>query len=411
MKLVQNNAYWKELLLNSPGQFIILKVLPSDESTEVVYISNELASTLEFNQEQFILASLENEFIKRSIDQISDLIAQHSNNAIEDEKLITTLFSKTGHELSIPFQYSIKKLKSSQLIHLIVSFNSIDTARTEKSMGTEINYTSDIMKTLLSRIPDLIKLNHSIVIQGESGTGKTTLLNFIRDSVWLNELTVLEWGNASLSDDETQLARNTVLLIDELEKLSIDEQKKINALLKANQSLSIIGTSAKNLELLIDKSEFDPEFYYQMSAHTLHIPPLKFRKSDVFYLLDSKKRELTQFLDSEITFSEEVKQFLEETDWDMNYKSVNQFVQSWLSNIINNEIHLDPILKPTDGSQSFLFKDEISDIEPFDEMVKKYLRKVLSITSGRIYGSAGAAKLLKMKPTTLQSKLKKLGIK
>lgn len=50
-------------------------------------------------------------------------------------------------------------------------------------------------------------------------------------------------------------------------------------------------------------------------------------------------------------------------------------------------------------------------IVPYDQMSANYLREVLDYTGGKIYGRDGAAALLKMKPTTLQSKLKKLGVR
>ena len=55
--------------------------------------------------------------------------------------------------------------------------------------------------------------------------------------------------------------------------------------------------------------------------------------------------------------------------------------------------------------------DHIDEILPFDEMSRLYLQAVLGRTGGRIYGKGGAAELLDMKPTTLQSKIKKLGVR
>jgi hypothetical protein len=63
------------------------------------------------------------------------------------------------------------------------------------------------------------------------------------------------------------------------------------------------------------------------------------------------------------------------------------------------------------GSGSRMPEISSAAIVPYDLMISNYLRDVLDYTGGKIYGKDGAAALLKMKPTTLQSKLKKLGVR
>ena len=54
---------------------------------------------------------------------------------------------------------------------------------------------------------------------------------------------------------------------------------------------------------------------------------------------------------------------------------------------------------------------QFTEVLPFEVMSRLYLEAVLERTGGRIYGKGGAAELLEMKPTTLQSKLKKLDVR
>ena len=68
-------------------------------------------------------------------------------------------------------------------------------------------------------------------------------------------------------------------------------------------------------------------------------------------------------------------------------------------------------LKPAVNKEAEKDKILPEDIKPFDEAQTEIIQKALSASNGKIYGKDGAAALLNLKPGTLQSKMKKLGIK
>src|SRR5690606_15151559 len=107
---------------------------------------------------------------------------------------------------------------------------------------------------------------------------------------------------------------------------------------------------------------------------------------------------------------------IEQKKWQKNYVELKIFLVDVIKAMYNNT--LDVPAKYLEGSiakQSNLFgsdiEEELSELLTFEEMNKKYLKLVLQKTGGKIYGEYGAAEILGMPPTTLQSKLKKLGIK
>lgn len=418
MKTVQNNAYWRELLDYIPEYVLIFKI-DEHEKAELVFANRNWEPLTGFKADELLLRSISDVQIKKILENVIDRVAQHSRNEISDSDCTSVWQTKTGEQITFHFTYRAFKISSSPNFHISVLFtvNQIEringlNAVIEQDLITE----SMAMKALVQRLPGIVQTQSAILIQGEPYTGKSTLVKFLLAS---SEL--LGWKQAfSLEEIQLKLQENEegafCIILEEIHLMARKTQEQllqtISDLESRAMEYKIVATTVTGIDKLLDNGDFIPDLYYKLGAHTLHVPPLRFRKEDVQMFISRKVDQLKNLLGyDEIRFSEECQQYIRKSEWPENFKSLQKFIGDSLAYLDGNTIELADEYRVEEGDQSSLFNEDLSDIKSFDSMMKHYLKEVLKKTGGKIYGRDGAAHLLKLKPTTLQSKLKKLGIK
>ncbi|TNE74708.1 hypothetical protein EP331_01070 [bacterium] len=419
MKQVQNLGYWRELLDHVP-QFLLVFKIDEDEKAELVFANQLWEKVSGYKADEFLLRSLNDVNMKKALDEIIDKVALHSRGELKNEECTFIWTAKDGTKTTFNFIYDAFRTSTSSNFHVSVLCSTevisnpiiANTVKTGETFIAE----SMVMKTLLQRIPGIVQSQSAILIQGEKAVGKSTLVKHILDQkemlAWPNHIefnssTVTEssnWMNASclVIENIHELSRKSQEIL-----LKLISEAEINAL-----DLKILATTSGGIDKLLDSGEFLPELYYKLGAHTLHLPPLRFRKEDVQTYLNERLVSLRFLIGNpNLAFSDECNAFIRTNEWEQNFLSLSEFVHDAISYIDGDSIELPDEYRKEDGDQSNLFSENLSGIISFDAMTKNYLKEVLKKTGGKIYGRDGAAHLLKLKPTTLQSKLKKLGVK
>jgi len=228
-------------------------------------------------------------------------------------------------------------------------------------------------------------------------------------------------GAVSARRGRFELADGGTLFLDEIGDLPFDIQPK---LLRAIQEgtferlgsektihadVRIICATNVDLETRVKEGKFREDLFYRLNVFPITLPPLRLRKDDIYLLANYFLEKLTQkFTDKKLALSKEAVKVLRDDLWHGNVRE--------LQNTLERAVILskDGTIKPT----HLIFEKEYptqknaegdkSLIGSLDEETKKIIKKALELTNGKIYGKDGAADLLKMKPTTLQSKMKKL---
>ncbi|MDC7228440.1 MAG: AAA family ATPase, partial [Spirochaetales bacterium] len=149
---------------------------------------------------------------------------------------------------------------------------------------------------------------------------------------------------------------------------------------------------------------------YRIGVFPLHLPALRERDNDVLLLADHFLQTVCDGRGG--SFSSGALKYLLEYGWPGNVRELQNAVKRAVLLADGGDIearHLSPAeknekLRMPEGNESSKFLS-------LDESVAAHIKKALDISGGRVYGSGGAAELLGLKPTTLQSRMKKLGIK
>jgi transcriptional regulator with GAF, ATPase, and Fis domain len=211
------------------------------------------------------------------------------------------------------------------------------------------------------------------------------------------------------------------LFLDEIGDLSLDIQARLLRVLQSKEfervgggketltsDFRLIAATNRKLEDDVEAQKFRRDLYYRINVFPLYVPPLRERPEDIPLLA----RHLLKIYSS------------------ANGKSVEEIPKEqmerltayhWPGNIRELENALQRALILGDGRR-FVLPDfgkvgtELAGSSPegptsLEETEKKYILEILNRTGWRIYGPGGAARMLAIKPTTLCSRLKKLGIK
>ncbi|MDP2365459.1 MAG: sigma 54-interacting transcriptional regulator [Ignavibacteria bacterium] len=230
-------------------------------------------------------------------------------------------------------------------------------------------------------------------------------------------------GAVSARRGRFELANGGMLFLDEIGDLPIDIQPK---LLRAIQEgtferlgsektihadVRIICATNVNLEAKVKEGKFREDLFYRLNVFPINLPPLRQRKDDIYLLSNYFLEKLSEkFGNKKLILSNEALKVLGGNAWRGNVRE--------LQNTLERAVILskDGIIKPAhlifekDYPVKSNCEEDNSTVGSLDEETKKIIKKAITLTNGKIYGKDGAAALLKMKPTTLQSKIKKLKI-
>lgn len=306
---------------------------------------------------------------------------------------------------------------------------------------------------LLMAALDLVKqvapYSSSVLILGESGTGKERIAEcihllsgrkkapFVKVNCATIPATLVEselfghekgafTGATEKRIGKFEQAAGGTIFLDEVGELPLDMQTKLLRVLQEKEIAYVGGTNTKkidirivaatnrNLEKEIAAGNFRLDLYYRLNIFPITLPALRERKSDIGALASHFAYKFCQEFNKEFTgISEPMLKEMEAYDWPGNIRE--------LENVIERSVILNDGISKLLLKQS-LIENGVATAEPvrltsYDdiryaqrETEREYIIAILKQTEGRIRGAKGAAELLNIKPTTLESKMARFGI-
>lgn len=167
----------------------------------------------------------------------------------------------------------------------------------------------------------------------------------------------------------------------------------------------MIAATNRDLPQAVARGDFREDLYYRLNVFPLVIPPLRKRRVDIPLLVQHCVTKFRAKMNKPITHIPlHIMEALQAYDWPGNVRE--------LENIIERAVILSqgPSLELGDWLPKLSRTPNGSQIPTLEELEQEYILKVLEYTGWRVSGQRGAAKILGMKRTTLESRMKKLGI-
>jgi transcriptional regulator with GAF, ATPase, and Fis domain len=306
----------------------------------------------------------------------------------------------------------------------------------------EIIGANNGLRKVFQLVSNVSPSDSTVLLLGETGTGKELIATAIHNSsprrknllVKLNcasfpthlvesELFGHEKGSFTGAIERRvgkfELANKGTLFLDEIGEISLDMQAKLlraiqekeieriggNSVIKTN--VRIIAATNRDLKKEVEAGKFRRDLFYRLDVFPITLPPLRERTEDIPMLASYFMNKYAQKSGKGIkSISTPVVNELMRYEWPGNVRELEHLIERSVlmtSGDVITEVGLPryPLHDPSDTE----------GIKSLEENERRYIISILKMTHGRIRGSGGAAEVLGVPPTTLHSKLKKLGIR
>lgn len=306
----------------------------------------------------------------------------------------------------------------------------------------EIITSSSNFQKVLKQIEQVATTDATVLILGESGTGKELIARAIHNISNRSKKPLVKVNCATLPANlieselfghekgaftgavekkigRFELADGGTIFLDEIGELPVELQAKLLRILQEGEferlgnpktfkvNVRVIAATNRNLQVAIEKKEFREDLYYRLNVFPISCPPLRERKDDVPLLVKHFCQKHEAKIGKKITtIPKNVMDALTAYDWPGNVRE--------LENIIERALILsrDGVLEygewvPAHTATNGVTKTTASKL---DDVEKDHIIAVLKQTGWRVSGEKGAAKILGLNATTLEARMKKLGI-
>ena len=194
--------------------------------------------------------------------------------------------------------------------------------------------------------------------------------------------------------------------------LRVLQQKEIDRIgskgpIKIN--VRVIAATNKNLEKEVAEGRFRLDLYYRLNVFPLIMPALRDRKDDIPLLVTHFIQHYNNRAGKKVTgISESAMQSLMGYHWPGNIRELENIIER--SVLLTKSNIIDEVNLPDNISQPGPRMASVGRLKTMEENERDHIINVLTKCKGKIWGPGGAAEILNLPPTTLQSKMKKLGI-
>jgi PAS domain S-box-containing protein len=307
----------------------------------------------------------------------------------------------------------------------------------------EIIGESRALKRVLKQVETVAREEATVLILGETGTGKELIARAIHELSPRRERTFVKLNcsaiPAGLLESELfghekgaftgalaqkigrlELAHEGTLFLDEIGDLPLELQPKILRALQEREferlggtktipvDVRLIAATNRNLAKMVASHEFRSDLYYRLRVFPIEIPPLRERREDIPVLVDYFVHKHSRRMNRQIaTVSPETMEVLRNWSWPGNVRELENFMERAVI------LTQGPILRaPLSELEAADVDDSAGSLDAnFENAEREHILRVLREARGMIGGPRGAAERLGLKRTTLNSKMKKLGIK
>jgi PAS domain S-box-containing protein len=312
---------------------------------------------------------------------------------------------------------------------------------------------SPALQNILRQIEMVAPTDAGVLITGESGTGKELIAHEMHKRSDRNTRRMIRVNCASIPRElyeseffghvkgaftgavkdragRFELAHQGTLFLDEVGEIPLALQSKLLRVLQegtfervgdertCNTDVRIIAATNRDLKREVEEGRFREDLYYRLNVFPIEVPPLRKRTEDIpllaahFLELTARKLNLPQPKLSKASMNQ-----LQTYDWPGNVRELQNVIERAVITSQSGKLRFDlpagkvsrEISAPT--SKGHETGERILTFEEIKQLDRDNILAALKQTGGKVFGTGGAAKLLGTRPTTLASRIKRMGLK
>jgi transcriptional regulator with GAF, ATPase, and Fis domain len=297
---------------------------------------------------------------------------------------------------------------------------------------------SAAVRALLPDLESVAATQATVLLMGETGSGKEVFAQAIHDlsprrdrpmvrvncaaipaALIESELFGRERGayTGALSQQvgRFELANGSTLFLDEIGELPLESQVKLLRVVQdrvlerlgsprpIHVDVRLIAATNRDLSRAVAEGTFREDLYYRLNVFPIRVPPLRQRREDIPVLVWTFVEEFAKTSGKRIeSISKDSIAALQDYSWPGNVRELRNLIERAMILAKGPHLVLDA---PHATSRPDLPSAELSEVEA------EHIRAALERTGWRVRGPGGAAEVLGMKPTTLESRMAKVGIR
>ncbi|SDP34245.1 sigma-54-dependent Fis family transcriptional regulator [Desulforhopalus singaporensis] len=356
------------------------------------------------------------------------------------------------HPFAIAMSNAMEHREVVKLNELLADDNRFLHREMLRLSGDQIIGAGFGLKAVVESVNQIASLDRPVLLLGETGAGKEVIANAIHfssprsqgpfikvncgaipDQLIDSELFGHEkgafTGAINMKRGRFERADKGTILLDEIGELPQQAQVRLLRVLQNREFERVGGTSTltvdarviaatnRNLEEMVRKGDFREDLLFRLNVFPITIPPLRQRREDipalVTYFLDRKSKELGIHAIPELAAGSMA--LLKQYRWPGNVRELENKVEQALIRYLGRRqegfLEFEGLKRETGpGTTPPEPEQKKAEFLEFDEHVRQHILEALHRSDNRIYGKRGAARLLNINPSTLRSKMKKLGI-
>lgn len=309
---------------------------------------------------------------------------------------------------------------------------------------SDIIGNSEEIQKVFQQLSQVSFASSTVLILGETGTGKELVARAIHNASPRKDKLMVKINCATLPANlveselfghekgsftgaterrvgKFELAGNGTLFLDEIGELPLDLQVKLLRAIQEREieriggkttikvNARIIAATNRNLQKEMSEGKFRQDLYYRLNVFPITLPPLRERKKDIPLLVTHFIERYSKNAGRSVQhISGKAMKELMSYNWPGNVRELEHLIERSVLMTMGTtirEVHL------PSGKTSLKVKIEEEPLKTFEENERDHIIKVLNKCNGKIYGPGGAAAVLFLRVSTLNSKIKKLGIR
>ena len=303
---------------------------------------------------------------------------------------------------------------------------------------------SPALRNVVRKVRQVAGVDTTILLTGETGTGKELIARAIHEGSSRKQHPMIKVNCGAIPQGVVEselfghekgaftgalqrrigrfeLADKGTLFMDECGELPLDTQVKLLRVLQEQEfervgstramkvDVRLIAATNRDLEREVAEGRFRPDLFYRLNVFPIRIPPLRERAGDipalVAHFLAHFQRKLAKPL-RRVTPASLAQ--LERYSWPGNIRELQNVLERACVLAQGPEVELaDPLHTPVGARAA---PADAPPIVTLEENERTCIRRALAVVEGRIHGPEGAAALLGVNPSTLRSRMQKLGI-
>ncbi|EKS42364.1 sigma 54-interacting transcriptional regulator [Afipia clevelandensis] len=323
--------------------------------------------------------------------------------------------------------------------------------RTETNPRGIIGRTAAVQKTL-RQVSLVAPTDATVLITGESGTGKELIARAIHEASQRRDRPLIRVNCAAIPRElfeseffghvkgaftgalrdrigRFELADGGTLFLDEVGEIPLELQGKLLRVLQEGHfervgeertravNVRVIAATNRELKQEVKEGRFREDLYFRLNVFPVETMPLRDRREDIPLLAQHFLASENKSFKSNLRLSEGDVRRLMQYDWPGNVRELHNVIERAAILAQNGRLRIDlpiqpggaeisvPARRPKNGAPQAILTDE-----EMREHERSNIRAALKAAGGKVFGIGGAAELLGVKPTTLASRIKSLGI-